>query len=152
MLLSSNAFSNGETIPRRFTCDGQNLSPPLEWSGVPAQARSLVIICDDPNAPSGTWHHWTVYDVPPDRSALPEGAGQQGGEIAVKQGLNDFGKQGYGGPCPPHRHGPHHYHFRILALSVARLPLGNKPSCPDVERAARKHILAEASLVGLYER
>ena len=152
MQFSSNAFSDGETIPRRFTCDGQDLSPPLEWSGVPVQARSVAIICDDPDAPGGTWHHWAVYDIPTDQSGLSEGAAQHGGGIAFKQAINDFGRQGYGGPCPPHRHGPHHYHFRILALSLAHLSLGNKPSCADVERAARKHVLAEASLVGLYER
>lgn len=143
---------DGETIPRRHTCDGEDLSPPLEWSGHPAQARSFAVVCDDPDAPGGTWHHWAAYDIPADHSGLAEGAAQRGGEIGFKQAVNDFGRQAYGGPCPPHRHGPHHYHFRILALSVARLPLSGRPSCKDIERAARKHVIAEASLVGLYER
>ena len=143
---------DGATIPRRHTCDGEDLSPPLEWSGHPAQARSFAVVCDDPDAPGGTWHHWAAYDIPADHSGLAEGAAQRGGEIGFKQAVNDFGRQAYGGPCPPHRHGPHHYHFRILALSVARLPLSGRPSCKDIERAARKHVIAEASLVGLYER
>lgn len=152
MQLRSSAFLDGETIPRRHTCDGEDLSPPLEWSGHPAQARSFAVVCDDPDAPGGTWHHWAAYDIPADHSGLAEGAAQRGGEIGFKQAVNDFGRQAYGGPCPPHRHGPHHYHFRILALSVARLPLSGRPSCKDIERAARKHVIAEASLVGLYER
>ena len=152
MQLRSSAFLDGATIPRRHTCDGEDLSPPLEWSGHPAQARSFAVVCDDPDAPGGTWHHWAAYDIPADHSGLAEGAAQRGGEIGFKQAVNDFGRQAYGGPCPPHRHGPHHYHFRILALSVARLPLSGRPSCKDIERAARKHVIAEASLVGLYER
>ena len=152
MQLRSSAFLDGETIPRRHTCDGEDLSPPLEWSGHPAQARSFAVVCDDTDAPGGTWHHWAAYDIPADHSGLAEGAAQRGGEIGFKQAVNDFGRQAYGGPCPPHRHGPHHYHFRILALSVARLPLSGRPSCKDIERAARKHVIAEASLVGLYER
>jgi Raf kinase inhibitor-like YbhB/YbcL family protein len=152
MQLGSSAFSNGEMIPRRFTCDGEDLSPPLAWSGQPAQTRSFAVICDDPDAPGGTWHHWAAYDISADRSQLGEGAAQRGGELGFNQGINDFGRPGYGGPCPPHRHGPHHYHFRILALSLDRLPLAGRPSCREVERAARKHVIAEASLVGLYER
>ena len=152
MQLRSSAFLDGETIPRRHTCDGEDLSPPLEWSGHPAQTRSFAVVCDDPDAPGGSWHHWAAYDIPADHSGLAEGAAQRGGEIGFKQAVNDFGRQAYGGPCPPHRHGPHHYHFRILALSVARLPLSGRPSCKDIERAARKHVIAEASLVGLYER
>jgi Raf kinase inhibitor-like YbhB/YbcL family protein len=152
MQLRSSAFSDGETIPRRFTCDGQDLSPPLEWSGAPAQALSFAIVCDDPDAPGGIWHHWAAYDIPADRLGLTEGAAQHGGASGFRQGINDFGRIGYGGPCPPRGHGPHHYRFRILSLSLARLPLGSKPSCEDIERAARKHIIAEAGLVGLYER
>jgi Raf kinase inhibitor-like YbhB/YbcL family protein len=152
MELRSSAFSDGETIPRRFTCDGQDLSPPLDWSGAPAQALSFAIVCDDPDAPGGTWHHWAAYDLPADRLGLAEGAAQRGGAIGFRQGVNDFGKTGYGGPCPPRGHGPHRYRFRILALSLARLPLSGTPSCVDIERAARKHVIAEADLVGLYER
>ncbi len=152
MRLSSGAFSDGSVIPRRFTCDGDDLSPPLAWSGAPAQTCSFVLLCDDPDAPAGTWHHWAAYDIPADQTSLVEGAAQHGEGKGLKQAINDFQRQGYGGPCPPRRHGPHHYHFRLFALSVDRLPLGSKATCQDVEREARKHIIAEALLVGLYER
>src|SRR5207249_6691898 len=114
--------------------------------------RSFVLLCDDPDAPAGTWHHWAVYDMPPERAALPEGAGQFGRGERLKQAINDFGRPGYGGPCPPRGHGPHHYHFRLLALSTPSLPLRKDPSCRDVKREARKHLIQEANLVGLYER
>jgi Raf kinase inhibitor-like YbhB/YbcL family protein len=152
MWLRSSAFSDGETIPRRFTCEGEDLSPPLQWSDTPAETRSFVVLCDDPDAPGGIWHHWAVYDIPANRAALPEGAGGYGGGEGLKQAINDFGRSGYGGPCPPRGHGPHHYHFRLLALSTALLPVRKDPSCRDVEREARKHLIGEASLVGLYER
>jgi Raf kinase inhibitor-like YbhB/YbcL family protein len=149
MKISSSAFEVGKSIPRRHTCDGENVSPPLEWSGVPAAARSLVLLCDDPDAPAGTWHHWAVYDIPPDWSSLSEGASR---ESNLTQAVNDFGRQGYGGPCPPFGHGTHHYHFRLLALSVERLPFFGMPSCVDVEREARNHVLAEAMVIGTYAR
>src|SRR5262245_3513941 len=141
MRLRSNAFSDGAAIPRRFTCDGEGLSPPLHWSDEPAGTRSFVLLCDDPDAPGGTWHHWAAYDLPVDRTSLPEGAGRPGGQGGAKQAINDFGRLGYGGPCPPRRHGPHHYHFRLLALSMDRLPMRKDPSCRDVEREARKHLI-----------
>jgi Raf kinase inhibitor-like YbhB/YbcL family protein len=150
MRLRSSAFSDGAAIPRRFSCEGEDLSPPLNWSDAPAQTRSFVLLCDDPDAPAGTFHHWAAYDIPPDRSALPEGAGK-GGE-GLKQAINDFGRPGYGGPCPPRGHGPHHYHFKLLALSTPSLAVRKDPSCRDVEREARKHLLGEATLVGVYER
>jgi len=149
MQLQSSGFSDGAMIPRRFTCDGQDMSPSLEWSHVPAGTLSLVLLCDDPDAPGGTWHHWAAYDIPADRTGLAEGAAQA---ADFKQAINDFRKPGYGGPCPPQRHGVHHYHFRLLALSVDRLPLRSNPSGRDVEREARKHMIAEATLVGLYRR
>jgi len=151
MQLRSSRFSDGAAIPRRFTCDGEDLSPPLQWSGQPAATRSLVLLCDDPDAPGGAWHHWAAYDIAADATGLAEGAARTG--QGFKQAVNDFGKGGYGGPCPPHRHGTHHYHFRLLALSVAVLPLrGSAPSCREVEREARKNAVAEATLVGLYQR
>ncbi|MGP0094961.1 MAG: YbhB/YbcL family Raf kinase inhibitor-like protein [Xanthobacteraceae bacterium] len=147
MQLRSSAFADGSAIPRRFTCEGDDVSPPLHWSDAPPGTRSFVLLCDDPDAPAGTWHHWAAYDIVPDRATLAEGAGRE-----VKQAISDFGRPGYGGPCPPRGDGPHHYHFRLLALSTDRLRVRKDPSCRDVEREARKHLIAEAILVGLYER
>jgi Raf kinase inhibitor-like YbhB/YbcL family protein len=152
MRLTSPAFSDAQRIPRRFTCDGENLSVPLRWSDAHAGTRSFVLLCEDPDAPAGTWHHWAVYDIPPGETELAEGVDRAGAKSGLKQAVNDFGRSGYGGPCPPHRHGPHHYHFRLLALSVDHLPVRTNPSCQEVERQARKHAIAEAKLVGLYER
>jgi Raf kinase inhibitor-like YbhB/YbcL family protein len=152
MQIRSSAFAGGSAIPRRFTCDGEDISPPLSWSDPPAGTRSFVLLCDDPDAPAGTWHHWAAYDLASDRAELAEAASRVGGGEGLKQAINDFGRPGYGGPCPPRGHGPHHYHFRLLALSIDRLPVKKDPSCPDVEREARKHLVAEAVLVGVYER
>jgi Raf kinase inhibitor-like YbhB/YbcL family protein len=152
MQLGSSAFSDGGPIPRRFSCDGDDLSPPLQWNDAPVEARSFVVLCDDPDAPSGTWHHWAAYDIPANCSALPEGAGRPAGGNGLKQATNDFGRTGHGGPCLPLGHGPHHYHFRLLALSNASLRIQKPPSCRVVEREARKYLIAEAALVGLYGR
>lgn len=112
--------------------------------------RSLVLLCNDPDAPAGVWHHWAIYDIPPARTGLAEGAGDAHAEF--KQGINDFRRPGYNGPCPPRRHGTHHYHFRLLALSVASLTFRDEPTCRDVEREARKNLLSEVTLVGVYQR
>jgi Raf kinase inhibitor-like YbhB/YbcL family protein len=150
MQLRSSAFPDGTTIPRRFTCDGTDLSPPLDWSDAPETTRSFVLLCDDPDAPAGTWRHWAAYDIPADRAALVEGAAQQG--KGFKQAINDFQQPGYGGPCPPRGDGIHRYRFRLLALAVDRLPARREPSCQAVEREANKHLLAEATLIGTYQR
>ena len=150
MQLRSSAFPDGTTIPRRFTCDGTDLSPPLDWSDAPEATRSFVLLCDDPDAPAGTWRHWAAYDIPADRAALMEGAAQQG--KGFKQAINDFQQPGYGGPCPPRGDGIHRYRFRLLALAVDRLPARREPSCQAVEREANKHLLAEAILIGTYQR
>lgn len=152
MQLNSSAISDGGTIPRRFTCDGENLSPPFDWSEVPAGARSFVLLCEDPDAPAGVFHHWAVYDISADRTELTQGADRNADTEGFKRAINDFNRTGYGGPCPPHRHGLHHYQFRLFALSIDRLPLRKEPSVRDVEREARKFALAEAGLVGVYER
>ena len=150
MRLSSSAFPDGGEIPRRFTCDGEDVSPPLAWTDVPPGARSLVLLCDDPDAPAGTWHHWAIYDIPADRTGLADGDAAHAG---FKQAINDFHHRGYNGPCPPRRHGPHHYHFRLLALSTSSLLLlRDEPTYRDVEHQARKHVLSEARLVGVYQR
>lgn len=148
MQLTSPAFNDGDTIPRRYTCEGEDLSPPLAWSGAPAGTRSFALICADPDAPAGTWHHWAVFDIPADQTALAEGVVPQAGHQAV----NDFGRLGYGGPCPPRGHGIHHYHFRLLALSVEGLKVTARVSVPEIEREVRKHLIAEARLTGLYQR
>ncbi|MGO4738997.1 YbhB/YbcL family Raf kinase inhibitor-like protein [Bosea sp. 2KB_26] len=152
MKLGSSSFADGATMPLRFTCDGDDLSPPLDWSGAPAGTRSFVLLCDDPDAPAGTWHHWAIYDMSADRAGLAEGEASRSGKGGFKQAINDFRRPGYGGPCPPRRHGPHHYHFRLLALSIDHLAFGHTPSCQEVEKEARKHLLAEAILVGVFER
>jgi Raf kinase inhibitor-like YbhB/YbcL family protein len=149
MQLYSTAFSDRSAVPIQYTCDGKDISPPLNWTNPPAGTRSFVVLCDDPDAPGGTWHHWAIYDVPAEQRSLSEGASRHPN---FKQAVNDFKKTGYGGPCPPHEHGLHHYHFRLLALSVERLPLHKKPTCTDVEREARKHAVGEATLVAVYER
>jgi Raf kinase inhibitor-like YbhB/YbcL family protein len=144
--LSSSAFANGQPIPRQYTCDGANQSPPLQWSEPPRGTRSFALIVDDPDAPGGTFRHWGAYDIPATVQSV--GAGQSIGS----QAANDFGKPGYGGPCPPRGHGAHHYRFKLFALDVARLDLSPKAKVADVERAAGQHTLGRAELIGIYER
>lgn len=150
MRLGSSAFSDGSAIPRRFTCDGENVSPPLAWSDVPAGTRSFVLLCDDPDAPTGIWHHWAAYDIPAAATSFAEGEAARAPEF--EQAINDFHETGYGGPCPPPGHGIHHYQFRLLALSIDRLPVRDQPTCRDVEHEARRHIVGEAMLIGVYQR
>ncbi len=149
MKLVSSAFADGAQIPRRFTCDGEDLSPPLKWSDAPDGTKSFVLLCDDPDAPAGTWHHWAAYNIPPVLTELAEDAARNKN---LKQAVNDFRKVGYGGPCPPPGHGPHHYHFRLLALSTDQLQAKANTSCREIERAAPRSLIAEAILVGWYER
>jgi Raf kinase inhibitor-like YbhB/YbcL family protein len=162
--LRSPAFEDGGMIPQTFTCDSSDRSPPLEWSGVPASARSLVLICDDPDAPLGTWSHWVVFNLAPQVRALKEGV-PPGETIAAaaadeskagddnspkaRQGTNDFGKLGYGGPCPPS--GTHRYFFRLYALDIP-LDLGSSVKRGQVLKAIEGHILAEGRLMGKYKR
>jgi hypothetical protein len=149
--LTSTAFSNNGTVPARHTCEGSDTSPPLRWSGAPVGTRSFAVVCSDPDAPAGTWYHWAIYDIPPDVAGLPEHYPPEGrGDI--RQAINDFGRKGYGGPCPPRGHGTHHYHFKLYALKVERLPLEGSPPCREVERSAKSHALGEAELVGLFSR
>lgn len=144
--LSSHAFGNGQALPAQFTCDGADQSPPLAWSDPPPGTRSLALIVDDPDAPGGTFRHWGAYDLPVATRSLPAG------QAVGAQAANDFGKPGYGGPCPPKGHGPHHYRFKLYALKVDHLAVGTNPSIADVERGAEKHMLARAELTGVYER
>lgn len=150
--LLSPAFAQGQVIPARYTCDGDDISPPLRWSEAPAGTRSLALLCSDPDAPAGTWWHWAVYDIGADSSALPEAYPTDARVGPSRQATNDFRRTGYGGPCPPPGHGVHHYHFRLLALSVERLELGEGARCPEVGEAAAPHVLAQAELIGTYSR
>lgn len=149
--LSSPAFAPGHPIPIRHTCDGDDVSPPLHWSDPPARTKSFAVICDDPDAPHGPWVHWVLYHVAAATRELPEDLPPT--EIlpgGAKQGVNDFHRSGYGGPCPPPGR-PHHYFFRLYALS-------NEPKLPpaatksDLLAAMHGHVLAEARLMGTYQR
>ena len=147
LTVRSTAFSSGATIPAKYTGEGQDLSPPLEWSGVPATAKEIAIICDDPDAPRREpWVHWVAYKIPASTTSLPEGA-----RSGFVEGRNDFGQAGYGGPMPPRGHGVHHYHFKLYALDQ---PLDAAPGLgkSDVLKAIRGHIVAEGELIGTYER
>jgi Raf kinase inhibitor-like YbhB/YbcL family protein len=144
--VKSPAFTDGQTIPTRYTCDGENISPPLEWSGQPKDTKSVAVICDDPDAPSGTFTHWVLYNVPSDTHRLSEGSPGTGVE-----GRNSFEQTGFGGPCPPSKDRAHRYIFRVYALDVESL---GRPgmSQEDVEGAMRGHILAKGQLMGRYQR
>lgn len=150
--LTSPAFDDGAAIPRRHGCEGEDLSPPLEWDAPPAGTRSLALLCEDPDAPGGTFRHWAVFDIPADQRLLAEGVRPVASVDGMRQAINDFGRPGYAGPCPPRGHGIHHYHFRLLALGTDRLAVGPQPRCDQIDHAARAHILASAELVGLFQR
>lgn len=154
MRIESASFQQNGEIPVRLTCDGQNISPALSWSGVPAGTRSLALIVDDPDAPDPqapmtTWVHWVLYNIPPGANALPENAAVSGLPIGTLQGINDWKRSTYGGPCPPL--GRHRYYHKLFALDVM-LPDLALPSKAVLERAMHGHIIAQTSLVGLYQR
>lgn len=148
--LTSSAFKEGGMIPAKYTCDDEDVSPPLQWGEVPEGTRSIVLICDDPDAPMGTWVHWLLFNLPsaamslteevPPEKTLPNGA---------RQGTNDFRKIGYGGPCPPG--GTHRYYFKIYALDT-QLDLPAGADKPRLLKAMQGHILAEGRLMGKYKR
>jgi len=148
--LTSSAFKEGEAIPRGYTCNGANVSPPLEWTGMPKTAKTIAIIADDPDAPAGTWVHWVVYNLPAEGLGLIENTPQtetlNGGGL---QGKNDFGKIGYGGPCPPS--GTHRYFFKFYVLD-SELPLKSGATKAEVEKAMEGHIAGQAQLMGTYHR
>jgi len=145
--LTITAFADGGLIPAKFTCEGANVSPELRWNDTPANTRSYALIVDDPDAPAGTFTHWVLFDMPAERSSLAEGAGAIG--VA---GKNDFGRVGYGGPCPPRGHGPHRYTFTLHALDIASLKLKTGAGRREMETALPGHILAQAAYLGRYER
>ncbi|MFM7450613.1 MAG: YbhB/YbcL family Raf kinase inhibitor-like protein [Leptolyngbyaceae cyanobacterium] len=151
MKLESRAFTANATIPQQYTCDGQDLSPPLQWDTPPPGTQSLVLITDDPDAPRGTFVHWVLYNLSPDQRGLTEGASSAQPTLAngAFQGRSDFGKLGYGGPCPPS--GSHRYFFKLYALDT-RLTLQPGDTKAQVERAMQGHILDQAELMGYYTR
>jgi Raf kinase inhibitor-like YbhB/YbcL family protein len=144
--VSSPSFENGGLIPAKFTCDGENFSPEINWEGVPENAQSLSLICDDPDAPSGDFVHWVVFNIPVEVNGFKENA--RVSEIA-DLGSTDFGRPGYGGPCPPS--GTHHYHFKVYALDEM-LEIDKNIDKYDLLDKMEGHILAKGELVGLYRR
>lgn len=154
MMLTSTVFFQGGDIPQRYTCDGQELSPPLVWSGLPAETQSLALIIDDPDAPDpdapkSTWVHWVLYNIPPSVSELPEGMPARALPQEIRQGVNSWERTGYGGPCPPV--GRHRYFHKIYALDTVLPDLGN-PTKRRLEEAMEGHILDRAEMVVQYQR
>ena len=151
MELKSSAFQNGATIPRKYTCDADDISPPLSWSNAPSAAKTFALIVDDPDAPGGTWVHWVIYDLPANSKELSEAVGKtETLANGAKQGLNDFRKVGYGGPCPPPGK-PHRYRFKLYALDA---PAHLKPRATKQQLLddMKGHVLGEAEIIGSYGR
>jgi Raf kinase inhibitor-like YbhB/YbcL family protein len=154
LALTSPAFAPGGEIPALFTCEGSDISPPLEWTGVPDGTKGLVLIVDDPDAPDPaapkmTWVHWVLYGIPPDARSLPEAVASRDLPAGTREGLNDWKRTGYGGPCPPI--GRHRYFHKLYALDVVLPDLGT-PTKAAVEAAMKDHVLAEATLMGTYQK
>ena len=149
--VKSTAFSNGGEIPRKYTCSGENLSPALSWNDMPPKAKALALIADDPDAPGGTWTHWILWNLPSRATSLPEGVPPtESLENSARQGRNDFGRIGYGGPCPPPGR-PHRYFFRLYALDGA-LDLKAGASRTELESAMKPHLVAQAEWMGMFKR
>ncbi len=154
MTLTSTAFAEGGAIPRRYTCDGADVAPPLAWAGLPEGTRSLALVVDDPDAPDPraprmTWVHWVLYNLPPTAAGLPEGATESTLPPGTHEGRNDWRRTGYGGPCPPV--GRHRYFHKLYALDAVLPDLGT-PTKARLEQALEGHVLARAELVGTYPR
>lgn len=154
MTLNSAAFSHDGLIPRRYTCEGEDISPELVWSGLPPATRSLVLIVDDPDAPDPaapqtTWVHWVLYNIPPDADGLEAAVSDAKLPTGTKDGLNDWNRTGYGGPCPPI--GRHRYFHKLYALDIVLPDLG-KPTKAILEKAMASHIIASATLIGNYKK
>jgi len=154
LTITSASFSDGSPIPSAYTCEGDNVSPPLSWDGVPEDARSLVLIVDDPDspdpqAPKRTWVHWVLYNIPVDTTGLPEAMQPEKLPTGAEEGLNDWRGTGYGGPCPAI--GRHRYLHKLYALDTALLGL-RKPTKAEVEAAMDGHIIAQGKLIGTYRK
>lgn len=148
LMLRSEAFSDGDAIPRRFTCDGGDVSPPLGWTSAPELTKGFALIMDDPDAPAGVWVHWVVFNVPPEVSEIREG-GSRSLPRGADHGANSWGRKGYGGPCPPG--GTHRYFFKLYALDV-ELDVAPGVTAEVLSRAMTGHIIGEATLMGRYSR
>lgn len=149
--LASPAFSEADRIPDEYTCDGDNISPPLNWTDPPKKTKSFALFCNDPDAPRGIWRHWALFDIPAHCTHLESGTIAESSQ-GHREAINDFGQQGYDGPCPPPGHGVHRYQFRLVALDMENLGLPPRPKCLDLEIAAAPHVLAECTLVGTFSR
>lgn len=154
MVLKSSAFQHNAEIPTKYTCEGQDISPPLEWGDVPANAKSLVLIVDDPDAPDPaaprmTWVHWVLYNIPPAAKGLPEAVTAQALPQGTKEGLNDWKRTGWGGPCPPI--GRHRYFFKLYALDTV-LPDMGPATKAKLEQAMKGHVIGYAELIGTYQK
>lgn len=150
MQITSSAFTEGNMIPAKYTCDGQDISPPLAWRDIPAGTKSFSLISDDPDAPRGTWVHWVAFNIPPGLTKLEENVKREKeSKNGMRQGNNDWPKIGYGGPCPPS--GTHRYYFKLYALD-AMLDLNPGATKADLLKAQAGHVLAEAQLMGKYKR
>lgn len=154
LTITSAAFQNNGEIPSRHTCQGQDLSPPLQWQGIPEGTRSLVLIVDDPDAPDPqapkmTWVHWVLYNLPPNTAGLPEGATSGDLPDGTLEGVNDWKRTGYGGPCPPI--GRHRYFHKLYALDMVMDDM-KRPDKAKIEAAMQGHILARGELVGTYQK
>jgi Raf kinase inhibitor-like YbhB/YbcL family protein len=149
--LSSSGFASGASIPAKYTCEAEDLSPPLSWSGAPSATQSFALIADDPDAPAGTWVHWVLYDLPVKTASLPENVSKvEQPPTGGHQGRNDFRRTGYSGPCPPPGK-PHRYFFKLYALD-RMLTLKSGASKADLEKAMQGHVLARAEWMGTYRR
>lgn len=150
MNIESSSFAQGHPIPQKCTCEGGDASPQVHWSNAPQGTKTFALIVDDPDAPAGIWVHWVIYNIPAGTHELPVGMGKGTTTSAGTQGLNDFRKIGYGGPCPPSGK-PHRYFFKLYALDTD-LPVKPRGTKKDVEAAMQGHILANAVLIGTYQR
>ena len=151
LTISSAAFNEGERIPDKYTCEGEDISPQLSWSDAPEGTKSFTLICDDPDAPMGTWDHWLIYNIPADSEGLSEAVPtDESLTDGSKQGLNSWEKKSYGGPCPPPGD-PHRYFFKLYALDTM-LTLTGDADKSTLENAMQEHILAEAQLMGTFSR
>ncbi len=149
--VESTAFATGDAVPRRYTCDGEDISPPLRWRGAPADTRSFAIVCKDPDAPTGTFYHWGLYNLAAEITETPERYIPRD-KGRIRHAFNDFQERRYGGPCPPPGGGRHRYVFTVYALDVETLDLPERTTCRELEDALGAHQLAKGEIIASYER